>query len=84
MLLLRLSIPTSPGFPILRINMTRKGPIRHFFCFLELSEIKAQGGVVTNQRRMDVLCELAGMSYIFELKVDQKASIAMRQALGQE
>ena len=33
-----------------------------FLVFLELSGIKAQGEVVTNKGRIDVLCELAGMS----------------------
>ena len=55
-----------------------------FLVFLELSGIKAQGEVVTNKGRIDVLCELAGMFYIFELKVDQESAIAMEQALLQE
>ena len=55
-----------------------------FLIFLELSGIQAQGEVVTNKGRIDLLCELAGMFYIFELKVDQEAAIAMEQALDQE
>ena len=55
-----------------------------FLIFLELSGIQAQGEVVTSKGRIDVLCELAGMFYIFELKVTQKASIAIRQVLRQE
>ena len=38
-----------------------------FLICLELSGIKAQGEVVTNKGRIDVLCELAGRFYIFEL-----------------
>ncbi|MEM7382756.1 MAG: PD-(D/E)XK nuclease domain-containing protein [Bacteroidota bacterium] len=52
--------------------------------FLELSGIKAQGEVVTNKGRIDVLCELEEMFYIFELKVEQEAAIAMEQVLRQE
>ena len=55
-----------------------------FLTFLELSGIKAQGEVVTSKGRIDVLCELAGMFYIFELKVDQEAAIGMEQTLHQE
>ena len=55
-----------------------------FLIFLELSGIHAQGEVVTSQGRIDVLCQLAGMFYIFELKVDQEAAIGMEQALDQE
>ena len=31
-----------------------------------------------------MLCQLGGMLYIFELKVDQEAAIAMEQVLDQE
>ena len=55
-----------------------------FLVCLELSGIQTQGEVVTNKGRIDVLCELAGMFYIFELKVDQEAAIAIEQALDQE
>ena len=55
-----------------------------FVIYLELSGIQTQAEVLTSKGRIDVLCQLAGMFYIFELKVDQEAAIAMRQALGQE
>ena len=52
--------------------------------FLELSGIQTQGEVVTSKGRIDVLCQLARMFYIFELKVDQEAAIGMEQMLHQE
>ena len=55
-----------------------------FMICLELSGIHTQGEVATNKGRIDVLCQLADMFYIFELKVDQEAAIAMRQAVNQE
>ena len=55
-----------------------------FLICLELSGIQTQGEVVTSKGRIDVLCELAGMFYIFELKLTRKAAIAMGQALDQE
>ena len=55
-----------------------------FVICLELSGIQTQGEVATNKGRIDVLCQLADMFYIFELKVDQDASIAMRQAVNQQ
>ena len=55
-----------------------------FVICLELSGIQTQGEVATNKGRIDVLCQLADMFYIFELKVDQDAAIAMRQAVNQE
>ncbi|MEM7383297.1 MAG: AAA family ATPase, partial [Bacteroidota bacterium] len=55
-----------------------------FLICLELSGIHAQGEVVTSQGRIDILCQLAGMFYIFELKVDQEAAMALEQALDQE
>ena len=41
-----------------------------FLAFLELSRIQTQGEVSTNKGRIDVLCQLAAMFDIFELKVD--------------
>ena len=55
-----------------------------FVICLELSGIQTQGEVATNKGRIDVLCQLADMFYIFELKVDQDAAIAMRQAVNQQ
>ena len=55
-----------------------------FLICLELSGIQTQGEVVTSKGRIDVLCQLAGMFYIFELKVDQEAAIWMEQVLNQE
>ena len=55
-----------------------------FLAFLERSGIPTQSEVATNKGRIDMLCQLGGMLYIFELKVDQEADIAMEQALGQE
>ena len=55
-----------------------------FMICLELSGIHTQGEVATNKGRIDVLCQLADMFYIFELKVDQEAAIAMRQAVNQQ
>ena len=55
-----------------------------FLAFLELSGIQTQGEVATNKGRIDILCQLAGMFYIFELKVDQEAAIGMEQTLHQE
>ena len=55
-----------------------------FVICLELSGIHTQGEVATNKGRIDVLCQLADMFYIFELKVDQDAAIAMRQAVNQQ
>ena len=55
-----------------------------FVICLELSGIHTQGEVATNKGRIDVLCQLSNMFYIFELKVDQDAAIAMRQAVNQE
>ena len=55
-----------------------------FVICLELSGIHTQGEIATNKGRIDVLCQLADMFYIFELKVDQDASIAMRQAVNQQ
>ena len=55
-----------------------------FIICLELSGIHTQGEVATNKGRIDVLCQLTEMFYIFELKVDQEAAIAMRQAVNQE
>ena len=43
-----------------------------FVICLELSGIHTQGEVATNKGRIDVLCQLADMFYIFELKVDQR------------
>ena len=51
---------------------------------LELSGIQTQGEVATNKGRIDVLCQLADMFYIFELKVDQEAATWMRQAINQQ
>ena len=45
---------------------------------LELSGIQTQGEVATNKGHIDVLCQLAGMFYIFELKVGKKATNAIR------
>ena len=55
-----------------------------FMICLELSGIHTQGEVATNKGRIDVLCGLTEMFYIFELKVDQEAAIAMRQAINQQ
>ncbi|XWN35375.1 MAG: AAA family ATPase [Roseivirga sp.] len=55
-----------------------------FLTYLELSGIRAQAEVVTNKGRIDVMCELEEAIYIFELKVDQPASIAMNQAQVRE
>ena len=55
-----------------------------FMICLELSEIQTQGEVATNKGRIDVLCGLTDMFYIFELKVDQEAATWMRQAVNQE
>ena len=55
-----------------------------FMICLELSGIHTQGEVATNKGRIDVLCQLTDMCYIFELKVDQDAAIAMRQAVNQQ
>ena len=49
-----------------------------FLICLELSGIQTQGEVLTSKGRIDVLCQLAGMFYIFELKVGKKAAIAMK------
>ena len=62
----------------------RRGLSSTFLAFLELSEIPTQSEVATNKGRIDMLCQLGGMFYIFELKVDQEAAIAMEQALDQE
>ena len=40
--------------------------------------------MATNKGRIDILCQLGGMFYIFELKVDQEAAIGMEQTLHQE
>ena len=55
-----------------------------FVICLELSGIHTQGEVATNKGRIDVLCQLSNMFYIFELKVDQRADKAMEQILYQE
>ena len=55
-----------------------------FMICLELSGIHTQGEVATNKGRIDVLCQLSNMFYIFELKVDQRADKAMEQILDQE
>ncbi|XWN34704.1 MAG: PD-(D/E)XK nuclease domain-containing protein [Roseivirga sp.] len=55
-----------------------------FFTYLELSGMRTQAEVLTNKGRIDVMCELEGTIYIFELKVDQPASIAMDQAQVRE
>ena len=55
-----------------------------FMICLELSGIHTQGEIATNKGRIDVLCQLAGQFYIFELKVDHKADKAMEQILNQE
>ena len=55
-----------------------------FMICLELSGIHTQGEIATNKGRIDVLCQLADMFYIFELKVDHKADKAMEQILNQE
>ena len=55
-----------------------------FMICLELSGIQTQGEVATNKGRIDVLCQLADMFYIFELKVDQEAATWMRQAINQQ
>ncbi|XWN35695.1 MAG: AAA family ATPase [Roseivirga sp.] len=55
-----------------------------FFTYLELSGLRAQAEVVTNKGRIDVMCELEEVIYIFELKVNQPASIAMDQAQVKE
>ena len=51
-----------------------------FFFLLDRSGIRAQAEVVTNKGRIDVMCELEQTICIFELKVNQPASIAMDQA----
>ena len=55
-----------------------------FMICLELSGIHTQGEIATNKGRIDVLCQLAGQFYIFELKVGQRADKAMEQILNQE
>ena len=55
-----------------------------FMICLELSGIHTQGEIATNKGRIDVLCQLSNMFYIFELKVDQRADKAMEQILNQE
>ena len=55
-----------------------------FMICLELSRIHTQGEIATNKGRIDVLCQLSNMFYIFELKVDQRADKAMEQILNQE
>ena len=55
-----------------------------FMICLELSGIHTQGEIATNKGRIDVLCQLSNMFYIFELKVDHKANKAMEQILDQE
>ena len=55
-----------------------------FMICLELSRIHTQGEIATNKGRIDVLCQLSNMFYIFELKVDHKADKAMEQILNQE
>ena len=63
----------------------QKGPYQVLFVtFLELSGIHTQAEVATNKERIDIRCQLAGMLYIFELKVDQETDIAMEQILNQE
>ena len=63
----------------------QEGPYQVLFVtFLELSEIHTQAEVATNKGRIDIRCQLAGMLYIFELKVDQETDIAMEQILNQE
>ena len=63
----------------------KEGPYQALFLtFLELSEIHTQSEIATNKGRMDVLCQLSNMFYIFELKVDQRADKAMEQILDQE
>ncbi|XWN35570.1 MAG: AAA family ATPase [Roseivirga sp.] len=55
-----------------------------FLTYLELSGMRAQAEVVTSKGRIDVMCELKETIYIFELKVDQPAAIAMNQAQVRE
>ena len=55
-----------------------------FSTFLELSGIHTQSEIATNKVRIDVLCQLSNMFYIFELKVNQRADKAMEQILDQE
>ncbi|XWN35623.1 MAG: AAA family ATPase [Roseivirga sp.] len=55
-----------------------------FLTYLELSGIRTQAEIVTNKGRIDLMCELEGAIYIFELKVDQSAAIAMEQVQVQE
>ena len=63
----------------------KEGPYQALFLtFLELSGIHTQSEIATNKGRMDVLCQLSNMFYIFELKVDQRADKAMEQILDQE
>ena len=63
----------------------KEGPYQALFLtFLELSEIHTQSEIATNKGRIDVLCQLSNMFYIFELKVDQRADKAMEQILDQE
>lgn len=51
-----------------------------FFTFLEKSGIKTHAEMTTNRGRIDLLFELEKTIYIFELKVDQTAEIALTQA----
>ena len=63
----------------------KEGPYQALFLtFLELSGIHTQSEIATNKGRIDVLCQLSNMFYIFELKVDQRADKAMEQVLDQE
>ena len=63
----------------------KEGPYQALFLtFLELSGIHTQSEIATNRGRIDVLCQLSNMFYIFELKVDQRADKAMEQILDQE
>ncbi|XWN34902.1 MAG: AAA family ATPase [Roseivirga sp.] len=55
-----------------------------FLTYLELSGLRAQAEVVTNKGRIDVMCELEEAIYIFELKVNQPAAMAMDQAQVRE
>ena len=51
-----------------------------FFTFLEKSGIKTYAEIPTNIGRIDLFFELGNTIYIFELKVDQTAEIALTQA----
>ena len=63
----------------------KEGPYQALFVtFLELSGIHTQSEIATNKGRIDVLCQLSNMFYIFELKVNQRADKAMEQILDQE